>query len=114
MTFLNITTLQSWIDEFRELGYPLPAEVRVVPQDGDEGADTGLILAKLSATPTTLYIQPVAVGSQEWCVTFEPRAESSAASPADVTKIAMELTVLGALCAYVEAQARRHIAADAP
>ncbi|WP_125131257.1 hypothetical protein [Microbacterium sp. 10M-3C3] len=113
MTFLTIATLEEWIDQFRALGYAVPDDVRVVPQDGGEGADTGLVVATLDSVPTKLYIQPVEVGSLDWCVTFEPRAEASATNAATVMGIATELMVISALCAFLEARARAHATPDA-
>ena len=34
MPFRSMTTLQSWLDEFQELGYPIAGSAKVIPQDG--------------------------------------------------------------------------------
>ncbi|MFJ6653941.1 hypothetical protein ACIQLJ_14210 [Microbacterium sp. NPDC091313] len=114
MTFLNITTLQGWVDDFAQLGYAYAGDVRVIPQDGEEGNDTGLVAVSLRSVSTKVYIQPVEVGSLEWCVSFEPRLETAAISAAKVTNMAAELTTVAALCTFLEGNARRHFSPDAP
>ena len=43
MPFRSLSTLESWLDEFRSLGYPLEGSVKVMGQDGEDGANTGLV-----------------------------------------------------------------------
>jgi hypothetical protein len=112
MAFLSIATLQDWVEQFRGLGYTMPGSVRVIPQDGGEGGDTGLVSVSLGTVSTKVYIQPVEVGSLEWCVTFEPRSEAASLSAPQVTSMAAELTVVASLCAFLEAAARRHLTPD--
>jgi hypothetical protein len=114
MTFLNLTTLQSWVDDFLQLGYAFLGDVRVLPQDGGEGNDTGLVAVSLKSVSTKVYIQPAEIGSLDWCVSFEPRLETAAISPAKVTNMAAELTTVAALCTFLEGHARRHFSPDAP
>lgn len=105
MVARSVAVLEEWIAEFRARGYSIPGTVRVIPQDSPDGEDTGLVSASLATVDTVLYVQPVEVGSREWCVTFEPREDPVSLDPATVTSLASELTVLAALCAFLEAKA---------
>jgi hypothetical protein len=71
--FRSRATLETWLDEFRQLGYPVPGALRVVEQDGGEGANSGLVVVELANTPTSVYIQPIVQGSSRWVVSFEAR-----------------------------------------
>ncbi|WP_292827419.1 hypothetical protein [Microbacterium sp.] len=37
MPFRSMSTLQSWLDEFAALGYPIGASAKVIPQDAKTG-----------------------------------------------------------------------------
>jgi len=37
MPFRSMSTLQSWLDEFAALGYPIGASAKVIPQDAKKG-----------------------------------------------------------------------------
>ncbi len=113
MAFLNLATLEAWVEEFREQGYDIPGTIRVIPQDGEQGADTGLVSAGLASVSTVVYIQPAAVDADEWCVTFEARTEPVSMDPATVVAMANELTVIAALCSFLEGRARGHAADEA-
>jgi hypothetical protein len=105
MTFRDLATLERWVAEFEELGYPIDGHVRVVPQDGDDGADTGLVAASLRSVSTVLYIQPKQVGSAEWCVTFEPRDSAASMDAATVLAMANELAAISTLCSFLQGKA---------
>ena len=86
MPFRTMSTLQSWIDEFEQQGYSALTSVRVIPQDGGEDADTGLVAVRLPDSPVEIYIEPPPRGSgQEWSITFEPREQPVTRLPTTIT-----------------------------
>jgi hypothetical protein len=105
MPFRSRATLDDWIDEFRALGYPIAGELRVIEQDGGEGANTGLVVVELRNTPTSVFIQPVVQGSSHWTVSFEPREDTVELDPPGVAALSAELAVVSALCAFLQAKA---------
>ncbi|WP_308798231.1 hypothetical protein [Agromyces silvae] len=104
MPFLSFRTLEGWLREFEGLGYPHGASLKVVHQDGANGADTGLVSVSLTGASTDTYIQPETVGSRKWFVTFEPRDASLMLDPAGVLHLSSELATVSALCAFLQAK----------
>lgn len=98
------STLEHWVEEFRTLHLPGDAVVRVMIQDGADGADTGLVGYRMPNSPTEIYIQPLLPGGAEWGITFEPRDESVTLPAPDVKELATELDTLAALCAFLQAK----------
>jgi hypothetical protein len=114
MPYRTITTLQSWIDEFRALGYDDAGTLRVIPQDGEGDSDTGLIAAQLRSVSTTFYVAPeTEIGATGWTVTFEPREDAAPLGSARVLALSGELAMLSALCTYLQARADAFIDARA-
>lgn len=111
MPFRTMSTLESWLDEFRALGYPLSTEVRVIPQDGEDGVDTGLVAAGLGNAPTAIYVAPAGAGSTSWHVTFEPRDVAASMPASKVLQLSGELATLSALCAFFEAKSEAFVKA---
>lgn len=111
MPFRSRATLESWLDEFRALGYPMPGGLRVIQQDGDGGANTGLVVVELVNAPTSIYVQPIVQGSPRWVVSFEAREKQVELDPAGVAGLASELAVVSALCAFLQAKANSFTAA---
>ena len=56
MAFRNLETLEAWLAEYRALGRPLADAARVTVQDGDGGANTGLVIVRLGHAPTGVFI----------------------------------------------------------
>lgn len=108
MPFRSMSTLQSWLDEFEELGYPIAGSAKVIPQDGDEGADTGLVVFQLSNAPTLAYLQPE-MSALEWRVTMEAREAPATMNPATVLSLAYELSVISALGAFLQSKSRAYM-----
>ena len=99
MPFRTIATLQSWVDEFAQERDPSLAAIRVIPQDGTDGEDTGLVAVRLPNSPTEIYIEPPSPGTgPEWTITFEPREQAVTLGARAVAKISEEVAVLAALC----------------
>ena len=105
MPFRSLTTLQSWLEEFQQLGYPIDASARVIPQDGEDGADTGLVVFQFANAPTLAYLQPD-MTAMEWLVTMEARERPSTMNSAAVMNLAFELSVLSALGAFLQTKSR--------
>ncbi|GAA1664803.1 hypothetical protein [Microbacterium lacus] len=103
MPFRTLSTLQSWLDEFATLGYPLNGSAKVVPQDDFEGEDTGLVVFQLMNAPTHAYLAPEP-GSHEWRVTMEAREVPATMTAADVLKLSYELSVVAALGTFLQAK----------
>lgn len=106
MTFRSLTTLESWLDEFRR-DYPaLEGRMRVVPQDGTDGADTGLVVIELVDAPTVTYLQPDSSVDGGWAVTMESREEAITLDGAQLRALASDLDLVGQLCSFLERKAR--------
>lgn len=113
MPFHSEELLRLWVDEFAELGYPISARVKVVPQDGTDGADTGLIALNLLDSMTLTYLQPEPRGSVHWGITFEARERDLTLGPARTLELAGELTMVAALCTFLQTKSSALLAQDA-
>ncbi|MEV7692617.1 hypothetical protein AB0N73_04730 [Microbacterium sp. NPDC089189] len=102
MAFRNKHTLDEWLDEFRAFGYPISGSLRVIEQDGADGADTGLIGVAMTNASTSTYIQPDPVDPSRWVVTFDSRETPVQASPTDVLALANELVIVATLCGFLQ------------
>lgn len=111
MPYRTKDTLETWLDEFQRLGYPLSSSIRVIPHGEEEESDTGLVAAGLGSAPTTLYVEPIAQGSTSWQVTFEPRDVHTSLDAAAVLTLSNELAVLSALCAFFQAKSETFLEA---
>lgn len=110
MPYRTITTLQSWIDDFRTLGYDDAGILRVIPQDGEGDSDTGLIAARLRSVSTTFYVAPeTEPGATGWAVTFEPRENAAPLGSARVLALSGELAMLSALCTFLQGRAEAFV-----
>jgi hypothetical protein len=106
MPFRSQDTLQTWLDEFRALGYPVAGSLRVIPQDGDDGANTGLVSVHLMNASTVTYIQPESVGSSRWVVTLEPRDTAVVLDAPRLLGLSSELAIASALCAFLQTKSQ--------
>lgn len=104
MPFRSRETLEAWLDEFRTLGYPVSGALKVMPQDGEDGENSGLVGVQLANASTVTYVQPEAPYSRRWVVTMEPREEAVVLDSAGLMKLSAELSVLSALCAFLESK----------
>lgn len=113
MPFRTLVTLQSWLDDFTALGYDTGI-LRVIPQETDDDADTGLIAAKLKSVSTTFFVAPEpGEGATRWAVTFEPREDAAPLPGGRVMALSAELAMLSALCAYLQSRAEAFVDAMA-
>jgi hypothetical protein len=106
MPFRSRETLEAWVDEFRLLGYAISETVKVIPQDGDLGGNTGLVGVRLLHAQTVTYIQPDAPGSTTWQVTFEPRETEVQLDASGALRLSTELAMVSALCAFLQTKSK--------
>lgn len=112
MPFRSLSTIRSWLVEFEQLGYRFTGEVRAIEQDGAAGADTGLVAVRLSDGATVITIQPEIRGARRWAVTVEPRETPVMLDAPALLNQAAELSVVAALCAFLEAKSLRFVGVD--
>lgn len=106
MPFRSLTTLETWIDEFRRDHPALERRVRVVPQDGEDEANTGLVVFSLANAPTVVYLQPDTEVTDRWVVTMESRDEAITLDAAQLRALAVDLDHVSRLCAFLEEKER--------
>ena len=103
MPFRTVAILQSWVDEFERRGESGLRSIRVIPQDGSEGADTGLVAVQVDDSPTVIYLEPPPKGRvREWTITFEPREEPVTLGARAIARISDEIADLAALCMFLQ------------
>lgn len=102
MSYRSISTLESWLDEFRRGGPALAGRVRVIPQDGSERADAGLVVVDLANAPTVTYLQPDPADPERWIVTMESREDVVTVNAAQLGTLAADLEAVSQLCAFLE------------
>ncbi|MFH8248974.1 hypothetical protein ACH3VR_01235 [Microbacterium sp. B2969] len=111
LPFRTLIILQSWVDEFGDRGAPALSSIRVIPQDGAAGADTGLVAVRIPDSPTVIYIEPPPRGSPlEWTITFEPREEAVTLGAHAVARMAVEVTALADLCMFLQQKSEAFLA----
>lgn len=99
MIFRSRETLQEWLDEFQNLDHSSDGTLRVIEQDGADGADTGLVALRL-AGGLSAYLQPDGAG--EWVVTFDVGDEAFELDAATVSQLSSELATVSALCGFLQ------------
>ena len=107
MTYRTIGTLRAWVAEFEEHHSLGASAIRVIPQDGEAEADTGLVAVRLLNSPTEIYIEPPARAREEWMITFEPRTEYVRLRSADVELMATGVSTLAQLCSFLQLKSDR-------
>jgi hypothetical protein len=106
MPYRNRDTLEAWLADFEQQGYAVAGSLRVMPQDGSEGGDTGLIGVRLVSAHTEIYIEPETRDASRWVVTMEPRESAVVLDAAGLLQLSSELATLGALCGYLQTRAQ--------
>ena len=114
MPFRNKDTLEAWLREFAAMGYSMPDHLRVVQQDGDEGANTGLVMLTLDDPPTVIAVQPREPYAVDWVVSILPREKEVALSGPTAMEYSGVLASLSLLCAFLETKSRGYLQRDAP
>jgi hypothetical protein len=100
MTFRSKQTLDAWIEEFQRFGYSLA--VKVIPQDGSLGRDTGLVAITMMNAQTVTYIEPDVPGGNTWRITFEARETDLRLGAGAALALSTELAMVSRLCAFLE------------
>lgn len=111
MPFRTMETLQAWVAEFEAAHDLGGSAIRVIPQDGEAGADTGLIAMRVANSPTEIYIEPPDSSATQWMVTFEPREEYVRLGSREVRAMAVEVAKLAELCAFLQQKSDEFLAA---
>lgn len=114
MPFRSQRTLEAWLQEFREQGHAMAGSLKVMSQDGDGGADTGLVGVLLANASTVTYLEPQAPYATKWIVTMEPREEDLVIDADGLRALAAELSVVAALCDFLEAKSASFVGNDSP
>lgn len=112
MAFRNRETLESWLAEYQALGKPLGESARVMVQDGDGGANTGLVAFRLGHAPTGVFIQPATQESSEWVATMEAREDNLVLDATGLRALSAELAAVAELCAFLEAKSQAYEGTD--
>lgn len=111
MPFRSKETLERWVDEFHE-ARGAGERIKVIVQDGTDGADTGLVIVPLENATVTIFMQPAEVGAASWRVTIEPQPDTTILNSHQLHAMAVELSVAAELCAYLEARSVGHEETD--
>ncbi|WP_405372806.1 MULTISPECIES: hypothetical protein [unclassified Microbacterium] len=104
MPFHSYDTLRRWLSEFADERADA-SFVKVVPQDGSDGSDTGLITVPLFNATTTVYMQP---NGSRWTTTIEPQPDETILGSDALHALAAELHMTGDLCAFLERRSADH------
>lgn len=114
MPFRSQRTLEAWLEEFQEQGHAFAGSAKVMSQDGEAGADTGLIGVRLANASTVTYLEPQAPYALKWVVTMEAREEPVILDADGVRELATELSVVAALCEFLEAKSADFVGSESP
>ena len=101
MAFRSRETLEGWLEEFQRDAQPSLDDLRVIQQDGEGGADTGLLITHLRIAATETYIQPTDASGDEWAVVFEAREADVELTASEVRRLISDLDALAALCDFL-------------
>ena len=112
MAFRNLETLESWLAEYRAQGQPLADSARVMVQDGDGGANTGLVFFGLGHAPTGVFIHPATQDATSWVATMEPREGNLVLDAAGLLALSAELAAVSELCAFLPAKSQAYEGID--
>src|SRR5690349_17831617 len=104
MPFRSRRTLEAWLEEFVQLGYPASGSLKVMDQDSSDGEDTGLVGVQLAYASTVTYLQPDGPYSTRWVATMEPREAPVVLDSAGLLHLSTELATVSALCAFLQAK----------
>lgn len=100
----TLEDLEGWVAEFVDRYAPLASEVRVVVQDGEGGADTGLIEVRMRQAGTVTTVAPENDTSGRWVISFEAREEPLRLDADGVMKLSRELAVVSQLAGFLDAR----------
>jgi len=107
MPFRSKETLETWVSDFHD-ARGAGDRIKVIVQDGSDGADTGLVIVPLENASVSISMEPVEIGGSPWRVTIEPQPETTILNSHQLHGMAVELAVAAELCAYLEARSVGH------
>ncbi|RLK52154.1 hypothetical protein [Microbacterium telephonicum] len=107
MAFRSKETLEQWLAEFQS-ARTAGESIRVAVQDGEGGADTGLIVVPLHNSTVSVFMEPVEIGASAWRITLEPQPDTTILNSHQLHGMAVELAVAAELCAFLEAKSVGH------
>jgi hypothetical protein len=107
MPFRSKETLERWVSDFHQ-ARGAGDLIRVIVQDGSDGADTGLVVVPLENATVTIYMEPAALGAAPWSVTFDPQPDTTILNSHQLHGMAAELAVAAELCTYLEGRSVGH------
>lgn len=94
--------LQAWVDDYLAESGLNGARVDVVPQDGEDDLDTGLVIMRPKDSPLTVYMQPRAFDDPLWELTIPARDEDSTLSALELGAVAAVVLDAARLCTYLQ------------
>lgn len=112
MSYRTKEMLETWLEEFYTRGHAMAETLKVMPQDGSEGADTGLVGITLMSAQTITYIQPEPPGSTNWMVTFEARDTAVLLDADGAMRLSKELAVVSELCRFLQSKSEAFLVGD--
>jgi hypothetical protein len=83
-------------------------------QDGEGGANTGLVALTLVDPPTVISLQPREPYALDWIVVIERRDEAVAMSGPVTLEYSHTLTTLSVLCAFLQTKSEGYLHHDVP
>lgn len=96
------TILQRWVDEFVGLNAQSFVDITVAIQEGVDGRDTGLVIAKLGNGGADMHMQPSSFDSAEWEITLTSRPDDLTLSPFQMSAVGAQVAVAANLCAFLQ------------
>ncbi|MCU1633035.1 MAG: hypothetical protein JWM61_1687 [Micrococcaceae bacterium] len=108
MPYRSKKLLQQWVREFIATSDDSPSGIEVLRHDGGAGADTGLVVMRMTDLPSDVFLYPAGPGDPNWEVNFGPRERDLTMSAAKLRNLAKELTRAAALCEFLEAKSAHH------
>lgn len=113
MAFRSKSTLEQWLADFRS-ERSAGELIKVIVQDGSDGADTGLVIVPLRSSTISIFMEPIHLGDARWRITLEPHPDTTILSSHQLHGLAVELGVAAELCAYLEARSVGHAEEETP
>ncbi len=94
--------LQSWVDDYLETVSLNGARVEVIPQDGEDELDTGLVVMHPKDSALLVYMQPRGVNDPLWELTIPGRETDSVLSALELGAVASVVLDAARLCMYLQ------------
>lgn len=102
MPYRDRARVLSWIDDFNRNDRQRDTTITVLEQDGEPGADSGMIVVELRLAGTITLIHPVAEPKPTWLVTFEAREYDVDMDIEGVAQLLADVQTVHDLCVYLQ------------